>query len=58
MRFRPTGGMSTPKAIQARNEASTENKTPIEEVFDINRHHKEIEQAENLAAGLPASSQA
>jgi ribonuclease G len=52
MRFRPTGGMGTPKATQARSEASSENKTPNEEVFDVNRHNKEIEQAENLAAGV------
>lgn len=53
MRFRPTGGIGTPKiAPEVRNEA-TEQKTPNEEVFDVRRHEQEIEQAENVAAGLP-----
>src|SRR5688500_12984554 len=52
MRFRPTGGIGSPKAAQARAEA-TGNDIP-DEVFDVGKHHKEIEQAENIAAGLPA----
>lgn len=52
MRFRPTGGISSPKAAQARAEA-TGSDIPTEEVFDVGRHNKEIEQAENIAAGLP-----
>lgn len=56
MRFRPTGGIGSPKAAQARAEA-TGSDIPTEEVFDVNKHHKEIEQAENLAAGLPADAQ-
>jgi ribonuclease G len=58
MRFRPTGGLGVPKAGQARTDSeSPETKTPNEEVFDVSRHDKEIEQAENLAAGLPAEAQ-
>ena len=55
MRFRPTGGIGSPKAAQARAEA-TGNDIP-DEVFDVNKHHKEIEQAENIAAGLPPDAQ-
>jgi ribonuclease G len=55
MRFRPTGGIGSPKAAQARAEA-TGSDIP-EEVFDVSKHHKEIEQAENIAAGLPADAQ-
>jgi ribonuclease G len=56
MRFRPTGGIGSPKAAQARAEA-TGNDIP-DEVFDVSQHHKEIEQAENIAAGLPADAPA
>ena len=55
MRFRPTGGLGAPKATQARTEA-TSNKTANEEVFDTGRHTREIEESENLAAGLPAET--
>ena len=57
MRFRPAGGISTPKATQARLEAA-EPKTANEEVFDTGRHTREIEQAENIAAGLPPEAPA
>ena len=57
MRFRPTGGIGAPKAGQARAESS-EAKTANEEVFDTGRHTREIERAENLAAGLPADASA
>ena len=51
MRFRPPGGISAPKAQQARAEALAAEEGP-EQVFD-SRYTKEIEQAENIAAGLP-----
>jgi ribonuclease G len=55
MRFRPTGGIGVPKATQARNESEAPQlKTTNDEVFDTGQHDKEIEQAENIAAGLPA----
>ena len=53
MRFRPPGGISSPKAAQARAEATGSDIPSEEEVFDVNRHNTEIEQAENIAAGLP-----
>ena len=58
MRFRPSGGMSAHpqrpdrSANEARAEALTD-KAPPEEIFDRNRHQKEIDRAENIAAGLP-----
>ena len=62
MRFKPSGGMGPGQAqgqrneraaSEARQEALTgESTTPTEEVFDA-RHEKEIERAENVAAGLP-----
>src|SRR5437867_4809104 len=63
MRFRPSGGMHQqqqqqhPKrqeraAQEARAEATGEK--PVKEgIFDRSRYHKEIERAENIAAGLP-----
>ena len=55
MRFRPTGGIGVPKATQARTESEKpELKTTNDEVFDTGQHDHEIEQAENIAAGLPA----
>lgn len=56
MRFRPAGGIGSPKAAQARDEASA-SKSANEEVFG-GGHTSEIEQAENLAAGLPADAAA
>jgi ribonuclease G len=61
MRFRPSGGgggkaqgqRDTRAANEARQDALTDQpSTPSEEVFDA-RHDKEIERAENVAAGLP-----
>jgi ribonuclease G len=63
MRFRPSGGKGQGQgqgqqrdsraANEARQDALTDQpSTPSEEVFDA-RHDKEIERAENVAAGLP-----
>src|SRR5262245_49511046 len=59
MHFRPTGGPKPPKhqereAQQARAEAVGDDQ-PItgERVFEPQRHAREIERAENVAAGLP-----
>ena len=54
MRFRPTGGIGVPKAGPRPD--SSESKTANEEVFDTGRHTREIERAENIAAGLPADA--
>jgi ribonuclease G len=57
MRFRPSGGLgNNPKkpdraAQEARAEAIGEG--PTENVYDRNRFSKEIDRAENIAAGLP-----
>src|SRR5439155_20270723 len=63
MRFRPSGGMhhqqqqQHPKrqeraAHEARAEATGEK--PVKEnIFDRSRYQKEIDRAENIAAGLP-----
>ena len=55
MRFRPTGGLGVPKATQARTESEA-SKSTNDEVFDTEQHGREIEQAENIAAGLPAET--
>ena len=58
MRFRPSGGLSTGAkghdraATDARAEAVGE-KITSEGIFDKSRHLREIERAENVAAGLP-----
>lgn len=54
-RFRPSGGLAKPTraALEARAHAIGQ-KPPDEPIFDNSRHEKEIERAENLAAGLPA----
>jgi ribonuclease G len=59
MRFRPSGGMSSGggarpdrAATEARADALTDKTTP-ETIFDKSRHQREIERAENVAAGLP-----
>src|SRR5438132_10180034 len=59
MRFRPSGGLhqQNPKhseraALEARAEATGEK--PVKEgIYDRSRYQKEIERAENIAAGLP-----
>jgi ribonuclease G len=58
MRFRPSGGLSAhaPRPERAATEARTDalaEKAPPEEVFDRVRHQREIDRAENIAAGLP-----
>ncbi|MHB8519802.1 MAG: Rne/Rng family ribonuclease [Limisphaerales bacterium] len=57
MRFRPSGGLITNQrpdrgALEARANALTK-KTSEEAVFDRSRHEREIQRAENVAAGLP-----
>lgn len=52
MRFRPTGGIGSPKTNPAKAEPSP-SPTANEEVFDTDTHVLEIERAQNLAAGLP-----
>jgi ribonuclease G len=55
-RFRPAGGLGAPRtdraALEARKEATGEIPA-AERVFDQSRHEREIQRAENLAAGLP-----
>src|SRR5438132_12763316 len=59
MRFRPSGGLhqQNPKhseraALEARAEATGEK--PVKEgIYDRSRYQKEIDRAENIAAGLP-----
>src|SRR6266496_1255702 len=62
-RFRPSGGMSpnVQRADRAASEARAEalgDKPSEESVFDRGRHEREIQRAENLAAGLPADAPA
>src|SRR5262245_9708574 len=58
MRFRPSGGVggnikrAERAAHEARAEAVTEQRA-AEQVYDRSRFEKEIERAENIAAGLP-----
>jgi len=55
MRFRPAGGIGAPKdlsAAEARGQVMEERPASAE-VFDVDRHEKEILRAENVAAGLP-----
>jgi ribonuclease G len=61
MRFRPSGGLSNnpPKSDKAASDARAEaigSKAPEDSVFDRSRHAREIERAENIAAGLPADA--
>ncbi|HKS36521.1 MAG TPA: Rne/Rng family ribonuclease [Verrucomicrobiae bacterium] len=60
-RFRPSGGMSqnVQRPDRAASEARAEalgKKPGDESVFDRGRHEREIQRAENLAAGLPADA--
>src|SRR2546430_7320915 len=60
-RFRPSGGMSSnvQRTDRAASEARAEalgDKPSEESVFDHARHEREIQRAENLAAGLPADT--
>src|ERR1041384_8002415 len=55
-RFRPPGGMNQPKHDKASQDAratAVGEKTGEEHVFSAERHEKEIQRAENVAAGLP-----
>ena len=55
-RFRPPGGISQPKhdkASQDARAAAVGDKTGEEHVFQAERHEREIQRAENVAAGLP-----
>ena len=59
MRFRPSGGFNqqNPKrqeraALEARAEA-TGDKPVKDGIYDRSRYQKEIDRAENVAAGLP-----
>src|SRR5687768_3402839 len=61
MRFRPAGGFTPPNkptraANEARADALGEMISGPEAVFDA-RHTREIDQAENVAAGLPADAE-
>ena len=57
MHFRPSGGMQGHKrqerAAQEARAHAIGAKTPTENIYDTARYNKEIERAENLAAGLP-----
>jgi ribonuclease G len=62
-RFRPSGGMSAnvQRPDRAASDARAEalgDKPSEESVFDRARHEREIQRAENLAAGLPADAPA
>src|SRR5438093_13389712 len=62
-RFRPTGGISPniQRSDRAASDARAEalgDKPSEESVFDHARHEREIQRAENLAAGLPADTPA
>ena len=60
MHFRPSGGMQGHKrqerAAQEARAHAIGAKAPNENVYDTGRYTKEIERAENLAAGLPADA--
>ena len=61
-RFRPSGGLSpkTKNSERAASDARAEavGRKPSEEhVFDHSRHEREIQRAENVAAGLPADTE-
>src|SRR5439155_25046453 len=62
-RFRPSGGMSAnvQRTDRAASEAHAEalgEKPSEDSVFDRARHEREIQRAENLAAGLPPDAPA
>jgi len=60
MHFRPSGGMHGHKrqerAAQEARAHAIGAKAPSENIYDTTRYTKEIERAENLAAGLPADA--
>ncbi len=57
MRFRPTGGLNSgPRPDRPASDVRADALTPKrldEEVFDHERHAREIERSENIAAGVP-----
>src|SRR5207247_11338507 len=62
-RFRPSGGMSA--NVQRTDRAASETRAEVlvekpseDSVFDRARHEREIQRAENLAAGLPPAAPA
>ena len=63
MHFRPSGGLSPNvkraerAAQEARAEATGEKEKTSEPVYDQARHQREIDRAENIAAGLPPEGQ-
>src|SRR6185503_6396613 len=62
-RFRPSGGMSAnvQRPDRAASDARAEalgDKPSEDSVFDRARHEREIQRAENIAAGLPADTPA
>ena len=61
MHFRPSGGMQQghkrqERAAQEARAHAIGAKAPNENIYDTGRYNKEIERAENLAAGLPADA--
>jgi ribonuclease G len=60
MHFRPSGGLHGHKrqerAAQEARAHAIGAKAPAEHIYDTARHTKEIERAENIAAGLPADT--
>ncbi|HTD84944.1 MAG TPA: Rne/Rng family ribonuclease, partial [Candidatus Binatia bacterium] len=62
MHFRPSGGMQGHKhqerAAQEARAHAIGAKATNEKIYDTGRYNKEIERAENLAAGLPADAAA
>src|SRR5206468_6198181 len=61
MHFRPSGGLHGHKrpdrAAQEARAHATGAKATNENIYDTARHVREIERAENIAAGLPADAQ-
>lgn len=57
-RFRPPGGMAPKAEHAAEARAQAQSAAPVDEaVFDRRRHEREIERAENRAAGIPESAE-
>jgi ribonuclease G len=60
MHFRPSGGLHGHKrqerAAQEARAHAIGAKAPTENIYDTGRYTKEIERAENIAAGLPADA--
>jgi len=57
-RFRPPGGMAPKAEASAEARVQAQSTAPADEVvFDRRRHEREIERAENKAAGLPETAE-